>query len=1228
MSNITRVDSVEALARLAGGSGYDLIAQMYSNTRSAGGQLDRGTQQYLYRKFGILRKLVDTPVNQMTYRWGGLNLGGEDADIKVREDFDKATRKIPVQTMYSQRKGLSTAFGLAQKAANKTGNGAILLDLDDGGKLDEPVNFGRLKSIKRLFVLNRWSLYPLRIGQISDPDLFQLGSSAATRFGGDVRYSAMQTVHRSRILWFRGQELDDEELVLTGGVDDSVFEAVFESFFRYQDAICGCSTMLKDFDVFVQKITGLLDDLANDADGEHESLQRKRLEVNDNMRRVHRTTMIDKDLEDLVHSTRQVAGYSDLLDRVLNDFLAQVDLTPSELLGKYPEGMADTGKVEQQNANDRTSRYQHEKFYSNIMDFLDLFFRCKQSFTKGKPPKEYEWEWELLYPVTPNEQAELQLNFAQLDDINIRNQIYFPDDAATRYASADFQPNITIDMKAREKRKQEQQAQAQQQAPGAAPEEGNANPEQSDIEALLKQYQTDSADTVLLLPPYEVRAAAKEGLKLRRAAHLSTFLHLVPLANKLSMGDPLNEIDVRSLRLAFTSPQFRKPQPANQASASILWMMLGGDAGDQWSAAVSREMERRSVPVLPPAPFVLNAEVEPSDGAIPIKRAISWQGYQIGLRHEALDERHGKILPLGYGEFLGLISEHDGMNTDVYVGPDLESPRVFAITQLDYDTGAFDEVKFMIGLDRPIDEVARLYRSVMTPEHFGGIQEIDAGAIASYMPPTQAGGMDLERRSDGMRMDKPCGNGFIKDNFQCSTTGIVASATIAAASGIAAYLLLKNASPEIRILSSIGAGIALGTISHSVLSSQAKAQTQVPKLQKNIQLDNFGRPLFAKKKGWKPEMTPEEAEVWAKDSVVQESVFHGTTSADFVAEIRSKGFDPEKSVRGELSDGIYLTRDKREALKYSKDIDGKQSQKRVIEVRPNISRPLLLGGGNKYNFPDQAIIGMGHSSLAVQYEKAHAAAVLSETGKNRLSSIESQIVSAKGQRDVLRALGFDGIYTANLGWVIAFDPQSITAINSRKDSRADDDTPIKRAVNWQGYQIGLQYQPLDDRHGKILPLGYGEFLGIISEHDGMNADVYVGPDLSSPRVFAITQLDYDTGAFDEVKFIVGLDKPIDEVAKLYQAIMTPEHFGGIQEIEAGAIASYMPQTLMFPEIEILVHTDTDPLQVKGRLLSGKEWENIAEVDEAIAQAALKDWQDAAPVEQFGEILDAGTETDN
>lgn len=56
-----------------------------------------------------------------------------------------------------------------------------------------------------------------------------------------------------------------------------------------------------------------------------------------------------------------------------------------------------------------------------------------------------------------------------------------------------------------------------------------------------------------------------------------------------------------------------------------------------------------------------------------------------------------------------------------------------------------------------------------------------------------------------------------------------------------------------------------------------------------------------------------------------------------------------------------------------------------------------------------------------------------------------------------------------------------------------------------------------------------------------------------------------------------------------------------------------------------VREDVEPVKVKGRLLSGKEWDDIAEVNKEIAAAALKDWQDSAPVEQFGGILDAGNE---
>lgn len=57
--------------------------------------------------------------------------------------------------------------------------------------------------------------------------------------------------------------------------------------------------------------------------------------------------------------------------------------------------------------------------------------------------------------------------------------------------------------------------------------------------------------------------------------------------------------------------------------------------------------------------------------------------------------------------------------------------------------------------------------------------------------------------------------------------------------------------------------------------------------------------------------------------------------------------------------------------------------------------------------------------------------------------------------------------------------------------------------------------------------------------------------------------------------------------------------------------------------------DAEPLQVEGDLLSEKDWEALADVSNADAEAALKQWKKTAP-EQFVEILDAGEadETDN
>lgn len=116
----------------------------------------------------------------------------------------------------------------------------------------------------------------------------------------------------------------------------------------------------------------------------------------------------------------------------------------------------------------------------------------------------------------------------------------------------------------------------------------------------------------------------------------------------------------------------------------------------------------------------------------------------------------------------------------------------------------------------------------------------------------------------------------------------------------------------------------------------------------------------------------------------------------------------------------------------------------------------------------------------------------------------------------------------------------------------DDATPAKRIIQWQGFDIGLQYFPFDKRHGKVLQAAYGHFRKTRGA-DGMAVDVYVGSNLKSPKVFAIDQL--INGEFDEQKMVIGCDR-LEEAIDIYLSAMPQEMMGNAKEISLDELRSY------------------------------------------------------------------------
>lgn len=112
----------------------------------------------------------------------------------------------------------------------------------------------------------------------------------------------------------------------------------------------------------------------------------------------------------------------------------------------------------------------------------------------------------------------------------------------------------------------------------------------------------------------------------------------------------------------------------------------------------------------------------------------------------------------------------------------------------------------------------------------------------------------------------------------------------------------------------------------------------------------------------------------------------------------------------------------------------------------------------------------------------------------------------------------------------------------------------KTLVNWKGLNIGIEYQPGDVRHGRIMQVSYGHIQGYVgADKDAL--DVYLGNKPASNRVFQIDQLKADNNTFDEHKFMLWFDTP-EEALNAYLGQMPRQFYGGMKEIKLTELNKY------------------------------------------------------------------------
>lgn len=115
-------------------------------------------------------------------------------------------------------------------------------------------------------------------------------------------------------------------------------------------------------------------------------------------------------------------------------------------------------------------------------------------------------------------------------------------------------------------------------------------------------------------------------------------------------------------------------------------------------------------------------------------------------------------MPAHYGYIKGTEGA-DGDHVDCYLGPHLDSDRVFVINQLNADTGAFDEHKCMLGF-RSADEAKFTYRRGFSggkgDQRLGSMKEMSIDQFKAWL---KDGSQKKPARASGGRIERACGGG-------------------------------------------------------------------------------------------------------------------------------------------------------------------------------------------------------------------------------------------------------------------------------------------------------------------------------------------------------------------------------------------------------------------------------------------------------------------------------------
>lgn len=356
----------------------------------------------LYEGNGLFSKIIDTPAEEALKHGFDLKLKSDELNAFVEDALDDLEWEERAAT--------------AIKWARLYGGALIVMLIDDGRGLEEPVDWEHIRSIDELRVYERSIVQP-DYASLYQQDYGGKGvGNRVSKFGQPEYYYVSSIygsfkVHESRCLVFRNGVLPEQTsnaTYLFWGMPEYVRirRALRETVTAHTDSV----KLLERSVQAIYSMKGLASLLTTD-DGENQVL--KRLQLVDTSRGLLNSIAIDSEGEQYDFKTFQFSGVKDVIDATCNMLSALTNIPQTILFGRSPAGMNATGDSDFESYYNFVEKIQRLMLKRNLRTLLDVVFRAGIASGDVAEEPDYKLEFKPLWSLSDTEQAAVDQTKAQ-----------------------------------------------------------------------------------------------------------------------------------------------------------------------------------------------------------------------------------------------------------------------------------------------------------------------------------------------------------------------------------------------------------------------------------------------------------------------------------------------------------------------------------------------------------------------------------------------------------------------------------------------------------------------------------------------------------------------------------------------------------------------------------------------------------------------------------------------